>query len=203
MTPLAIALALHTLAAVVWVGGMTFAYCFLRPVAGRALDGPQRLALWRGVFAGFFPVVWIAVAVLLLSGYYMVLGPFGGRAAVIQTGGGFSFDRPDASQDRVVATYVLDLLSDADIRTFLDDAHRLLAPGGRLCVAGLTEGGDPLSRLVARLWDALHALRPAWVGGCRPTTVRPRLASSRWRIVHHEVVTPWCIPSEVLVATRI
>lgn len=82
MYALAIAVALHALAAVVWVGGMAFAYGFLRPAAGRALEPPQRLALWRGVFARFFPVVWVAVAVLLLSGYYMVLGPFGGFAGV-------------------------------------------------------------------------------------------------------------------------
>ncbi len=78
MIALPIAVALHGLAAVVWVGGMAFAYWFLRPAAGRALEGPQRLALWRGVFTRFFPVVWIAVVVLLVSGYYMVLGPFGG-----------------------------------------------------------------------------------------------------------------------------
>lgn len=82
MLALAIALALHAFAAVVWVGGMAFAYCFLRPAAGRALEAPQRLALWRGVFARFFPIVWIAVAVLLATGYYMVLGPFGGFGGV-------------------------------------------------------------------------------------------------------------------------
>lgn len=81
MLPLAFALALHALAAVVWVGGMAFAYWVLRPAAG-ALAGPQRLALWHGVFARFFPVVWVAIALLLFSGYYMVLGPFGGFGQV-------------------------------------------------------------------------------------------------------------------------
>ncbi|MDZ7829514.1 MAG: CopD family protein [Halofilum sp. (in: g-proteobacteria)] len=84
MIPLSLAVALHALAAVVWVGGMMFAYAFLRPVAGRVLDGPARLALWRGVFGRFFPVVWAAIAVLLLTGYYMVLGPFGGFGSVGQ-----------------------------------------------------------------------------------------------------------------------
>lgn len=82
MLPLAIALMLHALAAVVWVGGMVFAYCFLRPVAGSVLESPERLQLWRGVFARFFPVVWVAIAVLLLTGYYMTLGPFGGFGSV-------------------------------------------------------------------------------------------------------------------------
>ena len=82
MNPLAIALALHALAAVLWVGGMAFAYWFLRPAAGRALEGPERLALWRGVFARFFPVVWASIAVLLVTGYYMILLPLGGFAGV-------------------------------------------------------------------------------------------------------------------------
>ncbi len=82
MTLLPFALALHALAAVVWVGGMAFAYWFVRPVAAEALEAPARLALWSGVFARFFPVVWISIAVLLASGYYMVLGPLGGFAAV-------------------------------------------------------------------------------------------------------------------------
>jgi len=81
MLALSIALALHALAAVVWVGGMAFAYWFLRPAAG-SLEAGGRLVLWRGVFARFFPVVWVAVAVLLATGYYMVLGPFGGFAGV-------------------------------------------------------------------------------------------------------------------------
>lgn len=76
----AILLALHALAAVVWVGGMFFAYLVLRPAAG-PLEPPQRLALWHRVFGRFFPWVWAAVAVLLASGYgllFLVLGGFAG-----------------------------------------------------------------------------------------------------------------------------
>jgi len=82
MPLLSIAIALHALAAVVWVGGMAFAYGCLRPVAGRALQTPDRLALWQGVFARFFPIVWVAIGLLLVSGYYMTLGPLGGFATV-------------------------------------------------------------------------------------------------------------------------
>lgn len=76
----AILLALHALAAVVWVGGMFFAYLVLRPAAG-PLEPPQRLALWHRVFGRFFPWVWAAVAALLASGYalvFLVLGGFAG-----------------------------------------------------------------------------------------------------------------------------
>jgi uncharacterized membrane protein len=81
MIQFALPLALHALAAVLWIGGMAFAYGILRPAAGVALEVPQRLALWRGVFARFFPTVWVAVAILLITGYLMVFTRFAGFAA--------------------------------------------------------------------------------------------------------------------------
>ncbi len=74
--------ALHVLAAVIWVGGMFFAYTTLRPVAGSLLEPPQRLALWRRVLERFFAWVWTAVVVLFASGYWMVFGYLGGFGAV-------------------------------------------------------------------------------------------------------------------------
>lgn len=74
-------LAFHILAAVLWVGGMFFALQVLRPAAG-PLEPKLRLPLWRRVLGRFFPWVWAAVAVLLLSGYGMVFWGFGGFARV-------------------------------------------------------------------------------------------------------------------------
>ena len=74
-----IALALHIVSAVVWVGGMFAAYMCLRPAAG-PLEAPQRLALWRRFFQKFFPWVWASVLLLLATGYWMMLTSFGGFA---------------------------------------------------------------------------------------------------------------------------
>ncbi|HET9462802.1 MAG TPA: CopD family protein [Thiobacillus sp.] len=71
---------LHVLGVVVWVGGMFFAYMALRPVAASVLEPPQRLTLWAGVFGRFFPWVWASVALILLTGLYMLM-LFGGMAA--------------------------------------------------------------------------------------------------------------------------
>lgn len=76
-----VALALHALSATIWVGGMFFAYMALRPVAAQLLEPPLRLPLWSGTFARFFPWVWAAVVLLPATGYWMILGPFGGFAA--------------------------------------------------------------------------------------------------------------------------
>jgi uncharacterized membrane protein len=77
MMETALALTFHVLGAVVWVGGMFAAYVCLRPAAG-ALEGPQRLRLWRNFFAKFLPWVWVSVLLLLASGYWMLLTTFGG-----------------------------------------------------------------------------------------------------------------------------
>jgi uncharacterized membrane protein len=73
----ALALAAHIFGAVVWVGGMFAIYVCLRPALS-AVDPPQRLRLLRITFQNFFPWVWAAVLLLLVSGYWMVFVTFGG-----------------------------------------------------------------------------------------------------------------------------
>jgi uncharacterized membrane protein len=72
--------ALHVLAAVIWVGGMFFAYMVLRPEAAAQLQPPLRLTLWSGCFGRFFPWVWGAVILLPTTGYYLIFAGFGGMA---------------------------------------------------------------------------------------------------------------------------
>ena len=79
---MSIALFLHILAAVIWVGGMFFAHVVLRPVVAGQLEPPVRLTLWVGVFKRFFPMVFAAIATLLVSGYWMVLSFYQGFDAV-------------------------------------------------------------------------------------------------------------------------
>ena len=76
---MALLVALHVLAAVVWVGGMFFAYVVLRPAAG-SLEPADRLPLWHRVFSSFFPWVWASIVLLLISGYGMLFRAFGGFA---------------------------------------------------------------------------------------------------------------------------
>ena len=72
MTPFGIVYTLHVLSALVWVGGMFFAWMVLRPAAMKALEGPARLKLWVEVFQGFFRWVWVAVVLLPISGVGMI-----------------------------------------------------------------------------------------------------------------------------------
>jgi len=72
---------LHFLAALIWVGGMFFAHQILRPAAVQVLEPPLRLQLWVSVFRRFFVWVWISIAVLLMSGFYLIY-MYGGFAVI-------------------------------------------------------------------------------------------------------------------------
>ncbi|WP_187394763.1 CopD family protein [Zoogloea oleivorans] len=62
----------HLAGVIVWVGGMAFAHFCLRPAA-LPLPPAQRLGLWSGVFGRFFPIVWLAIAVIVVSGFAMLV----------------------------------------------------------------------------------------------------------------------------------
>ncbi|MDB5416007.1 MAG: hypothetical protein JWR10_4342 [Rubritepida sp.] len=73
--------ALHVLFAVIWVGGMAFAILALRPALA-GLEPPQRIALMGRVHKRFFLIVWHAMPIMLLSGYWLLFGYFGGFRGV-------------------------------------------------------------------------------------------------------------------------
>ena len=72
MTAFSTVYTLHLLAALVWVGGMFFAWIVLRPAVIAALEGPSRLKVWVQVFPRFFVWVWAAVIVLPITGIGMI-----------------------------------------------------------------------------------------------------------------------------------
>jgi uncharacterized membrane protein len=76
-----IAFALHVIFATLWVGGMAFAILALRPALA-VLEPPQRLALMGRVHKRFFLIVWHAMPIVLLSGYYLLFGHYGGFRGV-------------------------------------------------------------------------------------------------------------------------
>jgi uncharacterized membrane protein len=75
---------LHLASAIVWLGGMTFTLFMLRPAALSVLEPQPRLRLMSATMGRFFIAVWVAVAVLLLTGLQM----YGAGAAAISRAGG-------------------------------------------------------------------------------------------------------------------
>ena len=70
---------LHVLGAAVWVGGMFFAMLIMRPALA-ALDAPRRVDVYRAAFHRFFRVIWVVMPGMLVTGYVMLFGEFGGFA---------------------------------------------------------------------------------------------------------------------------
>ena len=110
---------------------------------------------------------------------------------------------PDASFDRFLATYVLNLLSPDDTTRALEEAHRVLLPGGLLCLASLTTGTTRPSRLLTRASETLWSLKPSLVGGCRPITITDHLDQTAWTLRHHKTITTLAITSDVVIAARV
>lgn len=73
----ALAIGLHALAAVIWVGGMFFAHFVLRPATAEMTES-LRFALWRRVLPRFFKWVGLSIAVLLVTGYGVLLTGYRG-----------------------------------------------------------------------------------------------------------------------------
>jgi uncharacterized membrane protein len=72
MVLFALSLVLHTLASIVWVGGVFFVRVVLIPSL-HGWEAPERFAVLARVMPVFFRVIWGAVVVLLLTGYGVLL----------------------------------------------------------------------------------------------------------------------------------
>jgi uncharacterized membrane protein len=64
---------LHLLAAIAWLGGISFMLFALRPAAADVLTPQQRLPLMAQALQRFFALVWASIIVLLLTGLAMLL----------------------------------------------------------------------------------------------------------------------------------
>ena len=130
------------------------------------------------------------------------LARFGPRARVEKSDGGARIDCPDDAFDRFICTFVLDLLSDADAHAVMREAHRVLTAGGLAGLVSLTAGKTPIARIITTVWNGLRAASPMLVGGCRPIEVLRLVPASDWKIEHQNVVTPFGIPCEIVVARK-
>jgi ubiquinone/menaquinone biosynthesis C-methylase UbiE len=130
------------------------------------------------------------------------LARFGPRVKVVQSRGEMALAVETSTCDRFLSVYVLDLLSEADIRTLLAEAHRILIPRGWIGLVSLGHGTTLTSRLLERLWVRIHSLRPRLVGGCRPLDLIPFVQAPMWEVRHHKAMTRFGFCSEIVAAER-
>ncbi len=127
----------------------------------------------------------------------------GVQASLIQADATQSLPIADGTVDRLISAYVLDLMSDLQAARILAEAHRVLIPGGVLCLASLTRGPSGLlSGALAGLWSSVQRLFPKRVGGCRPVALSELVSGKVWSVRSREIVAPYGLASEIVIASR-
>lgn len=107
-----------------------------------------------------------------------------------------------SSFDRLLCTYVLDLLGTAVLPQVLSEFHRVLQPGGKLVLVSLTEGVDAPSKLIVGLWKTAYKVHPLTCGGCRPLELAALVERAGFTNIRREVIVQLGVPSELIVAGK-
>ena len=127
------------------------------------------------------------------------LATWAARAKVVLVDGSLPLPADDGFADRVVSTFVFDLLDAHYARAVLDDLRRILTADGRLCLASLTHGERPHERAIAQAWTGLWRVAPQLVGGCRPMSLTALLGHD-WQVQHHSRVHRFGLVTDVVIA---
>ncbi len=80
MTVWSLVLGVHILAMTAWVGGMAYALLVMRPSLAMLAAPADQMAVLGDTYRRFFRIVWIAMPLVLLTGWGMVFGVYGGFA---------------------------------------------------------------------------------------------------------------------------
>ncbi len=116
----------------------------------------------------------------------------------LRPGSAFKLPYADESFDLVVNQYMLDLIPFSDIQKILSEFRRILKPGGRLVIAGMTVG----ERLGSGIWQRLYDLSPSLMAGCRGIQMAPRLLASGFDVTSRDYFQQIFFPSEVVAAVK-
>ncbi|GMR18298.1 MAG: hypothetical protein BMS9Abin33_0704 [Gammaproteobacteria bacterium] len=130
------------------------------------------------------------------------LQPWADRTSIMVSTGRVELDYGDASFDRFISTYVVDLLSDEEALMLIEEAYRVLRPDGLLCLVSITPGVTWLSGFVMRTWQLINKLHPMLTGGCRPVRLPRFIPDEKWDTEHHQVLTRYGVAIEVVIARR-
>lgn len=128
------------------------------------------------------------------------LARFGDRADIRVIDGVMPLPFAGRSFDRVVATYVLDLLTREAAEAFVRETARVMKDRGLLCLVSITSGRGLASAALMRAWTLAWSIRPGLTGGCRPIEVSDYLPTDRWRVLLRASITSFGVTSEVVIA---
>lgn len=104
----------------------------------------------------------------------------------------------ESSLDGVFMSFTLELFDTPDVPTVLAECRRVLSPGGRLAVVGISREGEPGP--LTRLYEWTHQYLPA-LADCRPIHVRRALEEAGFEIRDSRIERMW-IPVEIVLGVK-
>lgn len=119
-------------------------------------------------------------------------------AAALICGDAACLPHPPSSMDAVFMSFTLELFDTPEIPVVLAECRRVLRPGGRLCVVGMSRSGGTNPLLRAYEWTHRHF--PNFVD-CRPIHVRRAVERARFQVRETDRLHMW-LPVEVVLALR-
>jgi ubiquinone/menaquinone biosynthesis C-methylase UbiE len=112
----------------------------------------------------------------------------------LRLGDAYALDFPNDSFDLLINNYMFDLLPQRDFSVVLAEFTRVLRPGGRLVIVGMTEG----ERWFNGLWERIYRINPALLGGCRGVSLLPYLEAGGYKQTRREYLSQLTFPSEIV-----
>jgi demethylmenaquinone methyltransferase/2-methoxy-6-polyprenyl-1,4-benzoquinol methylase len=105
---------------------------------------------------------------------------------------------PSEMMDAIFMSFTLELFDTPEIPRVLTECRRVLRPGGRIVVVGMSKEGE--GGIILHVFEWTHQHFPNFLD-CRPIFVREALAAAGFRIERAEKRMMW-VPVEIVLAVK-
>lgn len=121
-----------------------------------------------------------------------------GANFTLSAGTAFNMPMKDGSVDVLMNSYMVDLMSEANMDKVLVEFRRVLKEHGRLVMVNMTTG----ERFGSNIYDFIYNVAPRLIGGCRGVNLSGKLNEHGFRVETREYIQQLLFPSEVILAHK-